>query len=483
MVECELNLSKALMRFNPRHVLVGESDSYDSLLEAQEIHPHFCSWIVPKSSKQGDTVLILIGKEFVGEAVIRADAKPSSVLGEYVSTLGAIRLWEPGIGVENIQRQLPEWKFLTYTRSYASVPDEYKERLRGAINRELEREVELEAEESALETFTAKRKNPQEVISIPAGNSIRITEDNGVHACPDEYPWSSYQEADYMAFRHPGGAMKRLYKLEWKGILPRLSADLALVPEEHRDRVQRYIERRESEWHFTGRSFQFYVLSMDDSIELTHAPRLVKNIQGHCYFRLTDLLSGEKVVTVASKSLGAPPPPKSVPLKQLIEKLEKSQEQAQGAESFGEDEAFDVDDFDPETLTEAREYQARQIVARRGQVRFRQRLLQAYGEQCAFTDYFGKEALEAAHIIPFSGADSDHVGNGLLLRADIHTLFDQGLLAVDTLLPDEPRLILAPTLLASSYKLLQGRKVRLPQNEKLRPSVKALEWHRKQTGL
>lgn len=110
-------------------------------------------------------------------------------------------------------------------------------------------------------------------------------------------------------------------------------------------------------------------------------------------------------------------------------------------------------------------------------------MLDAYQEQCAFTGYAPKEALEAAHIVPFCGPDSDKVVNGLLLRADIHSLFDQGLIVVDIANPHQLSLVLAPRLLETNYKYLQGKAVRLPNNAALRPSVKALKWHRQQAGF
>ena len=41
------------------------------------------------------------------------------------------------------------------------------------------------------------------------------------------------------------------------------------------------------------------------------------------------------------------------------------------------------------------------------------------------------ETLEAAHIIPYKGSSTNHIQNGILLRADIHTLFDLDLLRID----------------------------------------------------
>ena len=476
------------MNFKPRYVLVGEKSSYDLLEEAQDYMPHHCSWIVPKDAKQGDTVLILIGKAFVGEAVIRADAKPTDKSGEYVSTIGAIKLWGDGIAIETIQKLVPDWKYLSYPRSYVAVPAHIQQPLVDAINSdwdEVEDERRMDEESVGAPPQPIVRKL-EEVISVPCGTSIHMSEATGVHACPNEYPWSSYRPTRYMALRHPGSFMRRVYRVEHTVILPRLAADLALVPEEFRTRVAAYIERRQREWNFTGNNFKFYILSLEDAIELTGPPRPEQPIQGHCYFWLSDLLSGEKVVQVSSKSSGLPPAVPLKPLKEALAIVEAEQvalaSQIDEGDALIGDEVL-VEEFDPETLNHARDYLARQIVSRRGQPAFRQKLLDAYEGQCAFTGYSPASALEAAHIIPYCGPDSDRVANGLLLRADIHSLFDQGLIAVDTSNPSQFTIVIAPALLDSSYKYLSGKAVRLPKNLVLRPSSKALEWHRKDAGL
>jgi hypothetical protein len=63
------------------------------------------------------------------------------------------------------------------------------------------------------------------------------------------------------------------------------------------------------------------------------------------------------------------------------------------------------------------------------------------------------------------------VTNGLLLRADLHTLFDLGLLALNTQL----RVELAPSLLSSEYKKLEGKKLRQSLRPSEAPSKDALE--------
>lgn len=71
------------------------------------------------------------------------------------------------------------------------------------------------------------------------------------------------------------------------------------------------------------------------------------------------------------------------------------------------------------------------ILRRRGQAAFRNRLLLLYKGRCALTGCDAQDALEAAHIRPASLGGSYQDDNGLLLRADLHALFDLRLLSFD----------------------------------------------------
>lgn len=117
------------------------------------------------------------------------------------------------------------------------------------------------------------------------------------------------------------------------------------------------------------------------------------------------------------------------------------------------------------------ELQQRAIKIRRGQRKFRDSLLAAYGESCAISGCNIVELLEAAHIRPHAEKPNYNVTNGLLLRADLHTLFDLGLLAVDARL----RIRLAPPLLTSEYKNLDGKELHHPMLPPQRPNKEALE--------
>ena len=136
--------------------------------------------------------------------------------------------------------------------------------------------------------------------------------------------------------------------------------------------------------------------------------------------------------------------------------------------------------FSPEDLPDARERVAASIVRRRGQPEFRQKLLEAYDGRCAVTDCDVEEVLEACHIVPYRGPLTDHPGNGILLRADLHTLFDLGLIAFHA---ETRAIIVAARLKGTDYESLSGAKLTEPASAILRPSRAALEHHRASAGL
>lgn len=110
------------------------------------------------------------------------------------------------------------------------------------------------------------------------------------------------------------------------------------------------------------------------------------------------------------------------------------------------------------------------ITSRRGQADFRSRLLQAYGNRCAVTGCPVEDILEAAHIVPHADENDYATNNGLLLRADIHTLFDLHLLGVD----DFGRVVLAKRLHKTEYGKLHGAKLAPPEKLSDRPSALGL---------
>ena len=87
------------------------------------------------------------------------------------------------------------------------------------------------------------------------------------------------------------------------------------------------------------------------------------------------------------------------------------------------------------SLVDKRNRVLRPIRERRGQSKFRRMLIRRYGSSCMVSGCVLLDVVEAAHIWPYRGQDDNHPDNGLLLRADLHTLFDLNLLGIcpDTL--------------------------------------------------
>ncbi|MFH5230374.1 HNH endonuclease [Antrihabitans spumae] len=117
---------------------------------------------------------------------------------------------------------------------------------------------------------------------------------------------------------------------------------------------------------------------------------------------------------------------------------------------------------------------AQQVIAvRRGQGAFRDALVDAYEGRCAVTGSQVLAVLEAAHIDRYFGDHTNHVSNGLLLRADIHTLFDLQRIAVDA----HGMIHVLPTLRTSEYGELEGQQLRAPKDPSVRPNSDALLRH------
>ena|SRR5579864_8094201 len=137
--------------------------------------------------------------------------------------------------------------------------------------------------------------------------------------------------------------------------------------------------------------------------------------------------------------------------------------------------------FSPGSLKDEREKKLREIVERRGQPDFRNKLITAYGGRCAVTGCDAVAALEAAHIVSYTGPQSNHVTNGLLLRADIHTLFDLDLIGID---PESLSISLAPAIRSTVFAKLQGQKLVLPAKAANAPNQDALieRWNRFRNG-
>nr|WP_279290248.1 HNH endonuclease signature motif containing protein [Vibrio parahaemolyticus] len=103
------------------------------------------------------------------------------------------------------------------------------------------------------------------------------------------------------------------------------------------------------------------------------------------------------------------------------------------------------------------EFELQRRRARRGQRKLRLKLLELYNCKCAITGYAPTEVLEAAHIISHSISGVNHSDNGLLLRADIHSLFDLNLLRIN---PENFAVVIDSSLKTTPYWKLNGQQLR-----------------------
>jgi len=124
------------------------------------------------------------------------------------------------------------------------------------------------------------------------------------------------------------------------------------------------------------------------------------------------------------------------------------------------------------------------VEPRLGQGTFRVCVLDAYERACAVTEEHSLPALDAAHIRPFTDSGPNDVRNGLLLRADLHRLFDQGYITVT---PDL-RIEVSERLRddyhnGHTYYPMSGHRIHAPTSAVERPAREFLEWHNESVFL
>jgi len=121
------------------------------------------------------------------------------------------------------------------------------------------------------------------------------------------------------------------------------------------------------------------------------------------------------------------------------------------------------------------------IRPRLGQGAFRVLVTDIYRRRCAVTMERTLPALEAAHIRPYGDGGAHEASNGLLLRRDIHSLFDAGYVTVTPDLRFEvSRRIREEFDNGKHYYALHGNTIELPADLSQRPDPHALSWHNEQ---
>lgn len=118
------------------------------------------------------------------------------------------------------------------------------------------------------------------------------------------------------------------------------------------------------------------------------------------------------------------------------------------------------------------------IAPRLGQGAFRVAVTDAYGRTCAVSGGRVLPALDAAHIKPYAVGGTHSVTNGILLRRDIHSVFDAGYVTVD----EDYRFVVSDRVKTDfnngeEYRRLHGARLALPASILSRPDPQLLQWH------
>lgn len=119
-----------------------------------------------------------------------------------------------------------------------------------------------------------------------------------------------------------------------------------------------------------------------------------------------------------------------------------------------------------------------QIRPRLGQGSFRIAVMEAYDRACAITTEHSLPVLESSHIKAYAAGGEHEISNGILLRSDIHRLFDRGYVTVT----DDFRFLVSRRLKdefanGKTYYGLHGKQLHLPVHLHHHPSSEMLRWH------
>jgi putative restriction endonuclease len=108
---------------------------------------------------------------------------------------------------------------------------------------------------------------------------------------------------------------------------------------------------------------------------------------------------------------------------------------------------------------------------REGQSKFRDDLFSFYGPKCMLTQCNIGPAIEASHICPYRGKKDNHIANGLLLRRDLHAIFDADLIGIH---PVTLKIYIHPSLKNSEYSKFKDQTIKINRND-YGPSNEALK--------
>jgi len=100
---------------------------------------------------------------------------------------------------------------------------------------------------------------------------------------------------------------------------------------------------------------------------------------------------------------------------------------------------------------------SREVKVRDGQSHFREMIVERYNGKCAISGCGCLHVLQAAHIKEYRGQQDHHPENGILLRSDLHRLFDLDLMTID---PETMQVCFHPDVV-NEYQSLEGTRLNI----------------------
>lgn len=260
--------------------------------------------------------------------------------------------------------------------------------------------------------------------------------------------FEKYNKTSRLTFAQKREVLKRLIKLV-EGETPEDSASRELLTLLSQEQAAKFCIRpykplppSKLDYRMLAQAYQEY--------EKRHQVKIHSDKWHDLLIALTHLMEGKQPSSDIGKELLA-----------IWKELELSQESVE-------------QDFNPDEIQDERQKNSRAVVIRPGQKKFKRQLMEAYTGCCSITGCPVESVLEAAHIIPYLGSKTDHPSNGLLLRVDIHKLFDAHYLSIN---PKTNRVEIAVSLKNTCYCELAGNPLRLPLSKTARPNQQALLKH------
>lgn len=115
------------------------------------------------------------------------------------------------------------------------------------------------------------------------------------------------------------------------------------------------------------------------------------------------------------------------------------------------------------------------VLKRHDADKFRSMVLDIYGNRCAISGYSSVASIDVAHIVPYHGSESDVIQNAIPLRADLHRLFDNGLIRIEKIPNGIEYQVLVHQIARTDYIQFHKTNLLVPEGQQNQPSEEALK--------